>query len=273
MESRTAAQIREHYEIEKEIALRLRQSTLLERRSMYNEAYDELYRRVPNHPLLHNNSQAENQKRIAKEVLNLQRFLTKDTVYLEVGPGDCGIAFEVAKQVKKVYAIDVSEEATKNVSAPPNFELIISNGTEISVPPQSVDFAYSNQLMEHLHTDDSFKQLENIFCVLKPNGIYFCVTPNRLSGPHDISRNFDDVATGLHLKEYTISELDEIFKKVGFSRTKIYLRYGKTDVFLPVLPFKIVEKMLDVVPHKLRKMLTFNKVVRFLLGVKMIGEK
>jgi ubiquinone/menaquinone biosynthesis C-methylase UbiE len=273
MESRTAAQIREHYEIEKDIAQRLRQSTLRERQSMYNEAYNELFRKVSHHPLLHNDSQTENQNRIAKEILNLQRFLTKNTTYLEVGPGDCAIAFEVAKQVKKVYAIDVSDEVTKKVVAPSNFELIISNGTEIPVPLESVDFAYSNQLMEHLHAEDSRRQLENIFRALKPNGIYFCITPNRLSGPHDISRNFDDTATGLHLKEFTVSELDDIFKEVGFSKTKIYLRYREIDVFLPILIFRIAEKLLDIVPHKLRKMLTFNKVVRFLLGVKMIGEK
>jgi SAM-dependent methyltransferase len=273
MESRTAAQIREHYEIEKEIALRLRNSGGSDRRKLYAEAYDELFRRVPNHPLLHNERRVENDRRIAKEVRSLERFLNAGTVYLEVGPGDCAIAFEVARRVEKAFAVDVSEVVTSNPERPDNFELIISNGIEIPLPEASVDFAYSNQLMEHLHPDDSFAQLRDIFRVLKPKGKYFCITPNRLSGPHDVSRNFDDEATGLHLREFTVSELDKMFRDVGFQRTRVYLKFGNLGVLLPLLPFKIAERLLGVFPHRLRKLITFNKVVRFALGVKLLGEK
>jgi len=271
MDSRTATQIREHYEIEKQIAERLRSSTFAERKNLYTEAYDELFRRVPHHPLLNNYAPSEKAKQIAKEVRSLQSFINKDTVYLEIGPGNCALAFEIAKQVKKVYAIDVSNEITKNADAPANFELIISDGSDIPVQAESVDVAFSNQLMEHLHPDDSFAQLKNVFRALKAGGVYFCITPNRLSGPHDISRNFDAVAAGLHLKEYTMTELDALFRKVGFTKTRIFT--GVSNIFLPVLPYKIIEKLFDILPQSLRKLLTFNKIVRFLLGVKLVGTK
>ena len=271
MDSRTAAQIREHYEIEKQIAERLRNSNFAERQNLYTEAYDELFRRVPHQPLLNNYSPDEKQKQIAKEIQSLQPFINENTVYLKIGPGDCALAFEIAKRVKKVYAIDVSNEITKTENAPANFELIISNGSDIPLPPESVDVAFSNQLMEHLHPDDSFRQLQNVFRALKKGGVYLCITPNRLSGPHDISRNFDAVAAGLHLKEYTMTELDALFRKVGFTKTKIYT--GVSNIFLPVFPYKIAEKLLDVLSHSLRKLLTFNKIVRFLLGVKLVGTK
>ena len=61
-----------------------------------------------------------------------------------------------------------------------NFELIISDGISIPVPAGSIDFAYSNQLMEHLHPDDAESQLENVFTALRPGGAYLCITPNRL---------------------------------------------------------------------------------------------
>lgn len=271
MENRTAAQVREHYEIEKQIAGRLRNSTAEERKNLYTEAYDELFQKVPHHPLLNNYSPAEKQKQIEKEVLSLQPFVDENCIYLEIGPGDCALAFEVAKQVKKVYAIDVSSEITKNTGAPENFELILSDGSSVPLAAESVDVAFSNQLMEHLHPDDSFRQLQNVFRALKKDGVYFCITPNRLSGPHDVSRNFDAAATGLHLKEYTVTELDRIFRKVGFSKTKIYL--GVSGIFLPVFPYKIIEKLLDMLPQRARKLLTFNKIVRFLLGVKLVGTK
>ncbi len=273
MESRTAEQIREHYEIEKDIARRLRDSTVADRRKLYNAAYDELFLRVPHHPLLNNDTFAENERRVAKEISNMDRFLGPQTTYLEIGPGDCAIAFEAATRVKKAYAVDVSEVVTARAKKPDNFELILSDGIEVPVPAGSIDFAYSNQLMEHLHANDSEAQLRNIFVALKPNGRYLCVTPNRLTGPHDISRDFDDEATCLHLREFTVTELDRIFREVGFARTFVYLKYGSITMSLPVLPFRLAESVLGILPHRLRKMLTFNKVVRFLLGVKLVGEK
>lgn len=45
-------QIREYYEIEKELANRLRYASKQERRYLYSSLYDELYRRVPLHPQL-----------------------------------------------------------------------------------------------------------------------------------------------------------------------------------------------------------------------------
>lgn len=273
METRSAEQVKEHYEIEKQIAARLQNSTPDERKNLYTWAYDELFQKVPHHPLLSENPQTERRKYVSKEILRLTPFIKKDTVYLEVGPGDCLVALEMAKRAKKVYAIDVSTEITKNLDKPENFELILSDGTSIPVATESVDFAYSDQLMEHLHPEDSLEQLRNIFRALKPGGKYFCITPNRLSGPHDVSRHFDPVATGLHLKEYTVTELSRMFKKTGFSKTKIYLQFSNFRIFLPVIFYKVAEGFLGVLPHSLRKMITFNKVVRFFLGVKLLGEK
>ena len=271
MGNRTAAEIREHYEIEKQIAGRLRRSTFEERKSLYTEAYDELFRRLPHHPMLVDYSPEDKRRQLAKDVRRLEALITPETVYLEIGPGDCAVAFEIARRAKKVYAIDVSSEITKTTDAPRNFELILSDGTTIPVEAESIDVAFSNQLMEHLHPDDAARQLENVFRALKPGGTYFCITPNRLSGPHDISRDFDATACGLHLKEYTVAELDALFRRAGFSKTRVFTDIS--GIFLPVLPYKIVEKLLAALPHGLRKMLTFNKVVRFLLGVKLVATK
>jgi len=269
---RTADQVREHYEIEKEIAARLRQSTSAERSSLYGEAYDELFRRVPHHPMLSAKS-CQPGPAMMREVAILEKFINKDTVYLEVGPGDCSLAIEMAKRVRKVIAVDVSNEITSGLTAPANFELLISNGTNIPVGPKSVDVVYSNQLMEHLHPDDAAEQLRNICRSLKPGGVYFCVTPNRLSGPHDISRDFDAEATGLHLKEYTVAEMDKAFEAAGLTSRRVYLGYGKFGLFVPSRVLTVIEKPVAALPERLRKLLTFNRAVRLLLGIRMIGRK
>ena len=264
MNQQTPAQIREHYEIEREIADRLRNSSAAERKTLYTWAYDELLKRVPHHPCLTIKlSKEEKEKRVRKEFFYLEPLLNEKTIFLEIGPGDCAVSMKAAERVRHVYAIDVSEEITKNLDLPENFELILSDGTSVAAPPETVDVAYSNQLMEHLHPEDSRRQLENLYAALKSGGIYFCSTPNRLSGPHDVSRNFDSTATGLHLKEFTASELAALFKEVGFSKSRIYFKFGQINLFLPVFPFKLIEKIVGILPESLRRFFTFNRAVRF----------
>ena len=49
---RTIEQLRGHYEIEKELANKLRKSTKEDRKKkkLYSTLYDKLYQRVPSHP-------------------------------------------------------------------------------------------------------------------------------------------------------------------------------------------------------------------------------
>src|SRR5678816_1132297 len=49
---RTVAQLWEQYQVEKELAARLRDAPPLERRKLYSSVYDELFRRIPHHSQL-----------------------------------------------------------------------------------------------------------------------------------------------------------------------------------------------------------------------------
>ena len=183
-----------------------------------------MYRRVPDHPQLTEKADPKAQaRRAAMEMRLIKGFLKKELTFLEVGPGDCSLSFEVAKSVKKVYAIDVSKEITKKDRQPRNFDLIISDGYSIPVPMNSIDMVYSSNLMEHLHPDDALDQLRNIYNALVDGGIYFCIVPNHLSWPHDISTYFDEIATGFHLKEYTTTELIGVFKMAGFKKFRSFI--------------------------------------------------
>ncbi len=272
-EERTIEQLREHYEVEKELADRLRQATRLERRHAYASSYDEMFRRVPDHPQLTRKSSEERVKAVSREIKRLESFLNREVTFLEVGAGDCALSFEVAKRVKKVYAVDVSEEITRRSEVVPNFQLVLSDGCSIPVPPNSIQLAYSNQVMEHLHPEDASEQLRNIYESLVPGGIYICITPNRLSGPHDISQYFDPAATGFHLKEYSLSELNQQFKSIGFTKVRIYLGMGKTLSTFPLLPFSLLEAVLNILPHKLRKLIARSFPTRTLLGIRLVGIK
>jgi len=167
---RTIEQIREQYEIEKELAYILRTANSSERRELYTSLYDEFYRRLPHHTQLRRKQSPElTKKHVDRQFRLLRKFLRNDISFLEVGPGDCSLSLQVAQQVKQVYAIDISNEITKKITLPPNLRLIISDGSSTPVPNQSVDLAYSHQLMEHLHPEDADSQLKNIYNALADN--------------------------------------------------------------------------------------------------------
>ena len=203
----------------------------------------------------------------------LRPFLKAEATFLEIGAGDCALSFEVAKSVKAVYGLDVSEEISSTMKHPPNFQLILSDGANVPVP-SGVTVAYSNQVMEHLHPDDAFEQVQNIYNVLWPGGAYICITPNRLDGPHDISRHFDSVPTGFHLREYSASELNFIFRKVGFSKTRAYVGGKGIYIPFPLFIIRLLEYGLEALPYSVRKALMARFPLRQLLvPVRLVGLK
>lgn len=273
-ESRTPEQLWQQYLVEKELATGLRTAGSAERSSLYSAAYEELFRRVPHHSqLTYKASSDDRARRIASQIGLLSRWLNDQTHFLEIGAGDCALSLTLATRVAQVYAVDVSPSIMRTAAAPPNFTALLSDGTSIPVAPGSITVAYSNQLMEHLHPDDALEQLANIHTALAPGGIYVCTTPNRLTGPHDISRFFDDVATCLHLKEYTCSELTTIFRRAGFHRMWQVLRRTGRYLPLPTLPITAIEHCLQSLPQTARTRALRSRLARGLLEIRLVAVK
>lgn len=268
-------QLLEHYEIEKALAARLKAASKEDRKRLYAEVYDDLYRRVPYHPQLVQKMRSGAQhKAVVSQMKLLSNFLTKESVFLEIGPGDCRLSIEAASHVKKVYAVDISEKITEDIRRPNNFELVLSSdGMNSSIFNKNIDVAYSNQLMEHLHPDDALEQLKGIYDALVPGGVYICVTPHRFTGPHDISSYFDNVATGLHLKEYTNKELYNLFLAVGFVRMHSYLNLKAVYIKFPIRMVMFVEHLLGLLPYAARKKVSKMLLFRGILGIRLAAVK
>jgi SAM-dependent methyltransferase len=267
--------MRRHFEIESQLAEKLRAASRAERKTLYSSVYDELFTRVPNHPQVVKKTQGRTarQQSILRSLLALTRRMThKDTVFLEIGAGDCRLSLSLAPHVKKVYAIDVSEQITKSEIQPDNFTLILSDGCSIPVPAGEVNVAFSNQLMEHLHPDDALEQLKNIHNALKDGGMYVCITPSCLSGPHDISRYFSDEPRGFHLKEYSSTELVDEFRKAGFARCDVFFWSRGIFFLLPASSVVWLEKLLFGLPQSWRQRLAGTYPLNRVLG-NFIGYK
>ena len=266
-ETRTRQQLREHYLIERELADRLRSAPRSERGALYSELYDELFRRVAHHPMLHAGDHPQREHEIARALCFVRSFLSNESVFMEIGAGDCALALRAALLAKQVYAIDVSEEITRSVVPPGNFRLILSDGCSTPVPEGGIDVAFSNQLMEHLHPEDAGEQLRNIYRSLAPGGIYVCITPNRMYGPHDISVHFDEIATGFHLREYTARDIRKLFVDAGFAEVRFYASARGRFLRCPYWAIAALESALGALPCSLRKRLADTRPLRAVLGL------
>jgi len=270
-EARSRAALKRHYDIETALAAELRQAGKAERKDLYRSLYNQLFMSVPDHPqltMLTNPQAAE--RETARQLGILRPFLTPSSIVLEVGAGACHLSVELAKHVQQVYAVDVSDEISGKATLPNNCHLILSDGTSIPVDPGSIDIAYSNQLMEHLHPDDALEQLHHIYDALRPSGMYICITPNRLCGPHDVSRTFDDVPRGFHLREYDNRDLSALFRQVGFRRLRIMLSYERNVLpwSVPISPILGFERLLQTVPRRI-----LLRAGLVLMAAKFIGIK
>jgi SAM-dependent methyltransferase len=271
---RNLADLKRHYDVERALGDRLRTLPAAERRAMYGEIYNELFARVPDHPQLTRKVAPERQRqKTAAEFRLIRKFITSDSTFLEIGAGDGAVSLRVAEDVKSVTALDVSDIILKNVVAPSNVRLLVFDGCEIPLEPGSVDVAYSNQVIEHLHPEDARLQMSSLLRTLKPGGCYVCVTPNRLNGPHDISMFFDTVATGLHMKEYTYREMDRFFRSLGFDRTGACLGIKGRFAVLPVWCAGVLESALSILPARLRMSIGRTPLFEKLLFIRFVAYK
>lgn len=273
-ERRSPEQLWNQYVVEKELAAALRNADESDRSRLYTAAYEELFRRIPDHSqLTYKASEADRDRRIQAQISLLEPWLDSSTVFLEIGAGDCALSLAVAERVARVYALDVSPSIMQADQVPANFQHVISDGTSVPVPRGTVTVAYSNQLMEHLHPDDALRQLSNIHEALAPGGVYICLTPNRLTGPHDISRYFDRVATGFHLKEYTCGELVGIFRQAGFRTVRQCLRWRNKYATVPNVTVRSIEEAIGKLPAQTQIRMADSRIVRGLLEIRLIAQK
>jgi SAM-dependent methyltransferase len=273
MAERTAEELHQQYEIEKELANRLRNSRREDRATLYSQVYDELFRRLPKHPQWTKQNTALRERQLQGHLRLLRRYLTPETVFMEVGAGDCALPLLVAPLVRKAYGLEVSEELTRGLPTSAKFQVLLSKSCNVPLPDNTVDLAYSFQVIEHIHPDDVIEQLHEIYRVLKPGGCYYCITPNRLHGPNDVSRGFDREATGLHLKEYSIMDLLKLFRSAGFRRVWIERMIKGHHCPFPILPMRAVEGILGGLPWSLRTPLARSFLISRLINVSLMGQK
>jgi SAM-dependent methyltransferase len=99
-----------------------------------------------------------------RELRALRRHLDLNATYLEIGAGDCALARRVAGYADRVYAVDTSEDMMGRLGGPPNLVRLAHDGVRIPLPGESVDVAFSRELV--------ISQLPGICNALRDGGVY-----------------------------------------------------------------------------------------------------
>lgn len=264
--NRTFEQVKNHYLVEKAIADRLKRANREERKQIYATMYDELFSKVPDHPRLTIREDKQLTLSASRGKLAiLSPYIDQSTIFAEFGPGDCKFAMEVAKYVKFVYGIDISDQRNPDDRVPENFQLIVYDGYSLDgIQENSIDIIFSDYLIEHLHPEDTKDHFILAHRLLKDSGKYVFRTPSAFTGPTDVSQYFSDEPEGFHLKEWTYTELRQMLTRTGYSKLISYWT-GKGITFrMPFLYFDISEKVLGLLPKTYTRLVSSAAIPKIL---------
>jgi ubiquinone/menaquinone biosynthesis C-methylase UbiE len=181
---------------------------------------------------------------------------------LDIGSGNGKLAIAMAKRGNTVSGLDVSKIAIQksqelNKKIAPDIKVEFKNGDARNLPfeNESFDYITSQDLIEHISEDDFKIHLSEVYRVLKPGGRYMFWTPSELRGGSSL---------GLHLKEYTIYEIDKIIGNTKFKYSWFDLRFYKIKIkikinqsfMLPVILYeRLLSKIIKFLPEKINHVL------------------
>jgi SAM-dependent methyltransferase len=256
----TGAEIRQHYYTERACARAIRASTLEERSRTAKAAYDHFFASCPWLNTDHQDVAADPYEYSHFPGL-LRRFGRK--IY-EVGSGSGALARYLSAAGFKVVTTEISSERETHYRDG-DLEWHSTDGVVLSrfETPESYDIVLSTQVLEHFHPDDLPQHFAEACRILRHGGAYLFTTPNRLSGPHDVTLLFGmETSDCFHLKEYTHREMLPLLRAAGFKRVEaVYIApkrlrhrlnlYFSSSLYLSFL--RGFEWLLERLPYKLRR--------------------
>jgi SAM-dependent methyltransferase len=266
------ARIREHYELEVALAARLRESAPGDRQELYTAVYDELFRTIPWH-VQHARDETYMAAANARLRAFLRPWLTPEAAVLEIGAGDGTFSRDLAGRVGHAYALDVSSGARKTGGEPANYDFLLSDGVSIPLPDATVDLAFSNQLIEHVHPDDVQPHLREVLRVLRPGGRYVLLTPTRLSGPHDVSGFFHDEPRGFHLKEYSCGDLARELRTAGYRDVRQVMKLKQWLGTPPATLPATLERLVELLPRDVQRRVCRRAPLAHLVSVRLVARR
>jgi SAM-dependent methyltransferase len=130
---------------------------------------------------------------------------------LEVGCGEGYGTALLAASATRILGVDYDALTAAHAAATyPRARFVRANLAALPVPSESVDVVATLQVIEHVWNHPEF--VRECLRVLRPGGLLFVTTPNRLT----FSPGLDEPANLFHTKEFTAAELVELVTCCGF---------------------------------------------------------
>jgi len=145
----------------------------------------------------------------------------------EIGYGSGGMLVAAVEAGYRVAGIEVSpavrEEALAALPSAHRERLFCGDLLTHALPEcrGRFDVVYWNDVFEHIPPDEIGEYLTRIRELLRPGGCLITITPNWHERPSDVTYDFcgpRSEARGLHLKEYTLSDVISLLASAGLER-------------------------------------------------------
>jgi SAM-dependent methyltransferase len=274
--------VMQHWNLEKALTKQLLSSTPHNRKKVFQDAYNKLYKEltwlVKTHkdvnPKLLDAGYTKNWLPLFNDDIRGKR------IY-EIGSGNGDLISFLAISGAFCTATEISDERPSG-SYQHNLEWHNTDGVNLREyePSGQYDYVISDQVIEHLHPDDIDVHFNNVFHLLQAGGKYIFYTPHYYIGPGDVSLVFGTLeAEGMHLKEYKYYEIYKILKASGFKKIMLPVNFETSIKMLPVFWFKIfllLEKSLMLFSSiRLRKRIYHRLIKPFQISnqLVLIAEK
>lgn len=224
----TEQMILRHWNLERDLAIELLESTPETRWEVFEQCYSRFYGELTWLNLY--TGKAETKSPAERYGDWLEAIDGPPKRIYEVGSGEGEMISYLAEIGFDCRASEITRErGQQKVSTKfPNLTWGKSDGVHLDrfEPKNTYDVVLSDQVIEHLHPEDVIPHFKSVFTILATGGIYVFNTPHRYTGPYDISRVFKcDEPKGMHLHEYTYRELARVAMETGFSEVYYVIGY------------------------------------------------
>lgn len=201
---------------------------------------------------------------------------TKNKKVLDIGTGSGGGAYYIAQRgAKEVLGADYSKAAISQAREKfilPNLDFKVVDALNIKTLNERFDVIIAFELIEHLPISSYSIFIAEVKELLNPEGILLISTPNRLVS----SPNREKPYNPYHTKEFTPEEFAKLVREhfpnvklLGISCVskelleKIRQIKGKSGNRLATFlsRYKIIQKLLPLVPKKLKRMATSENLL------------
>lgn len=200
-------------------------------------------------------------------IFNLLGEIKSNEIILDVACGLGRWALPLSRRTKYYVGCDISKKSLKFVRRNLEVDVVLCDGENLPIRNESIDLVFSAHTIEHYPNIE--KGLSEIHRVMKQEGRFLCITPNKygipelfLSLKESLFKSQKSRLAVGHISLQTPTTLDQLLKNVGLRPLR---RIASTIIYPGGLDIPVIGKFLSTFPFLvLVALLNFESAVSLL---------